>query len=187
MVQDWAENAAWLTVNDCGRTLNPWLGSFGHEHPEGPQTACVYLPYFPLPLCCRRHLHERHEGFPMRLAALREAVVRGCTIFEVGDESIRHLYRWTLDKVNETYIRRESYRGEEIVAFPFAQAQVSHREPCACRSYATELQAIYDAVMAERGSVSMPLEADKAPEEVAIAFRRRPKSRHYGSSFERYA
>jgi hypothetical protein len=142
-----------LDVNDCGRLLKPWLGSFDYDHPEGPQVACVYLPYFALPLCCWRHLHERHEGFPMRLAAVREALVRGCTIVEVGDESLGHLYRWTLERVNKTYIPRENYRGEEIVAFPFAQAHARHREPCACRSYSTEFQAIYAAVIAERGSV----------------------------------
>jgi hypothetical protein len=141
-----------LDVDDCGRALKPWLGSFDYDHPEGPQIACVYLPYFALPLCCWRHLHERREGFPMRLAAIGEAVARGCTVLEVGDESLGHLYRWTLENVNETYIAREDYGGEEIVAFPFAQAQARHREPCACRSYSTELQAIYDAVMAERGS-----------------------------------
>jgi hypothetical protein len=94
----------------------------------------------------------------MRLAAVGEAVARGCTIFEVGDESLGHLYRWTLENVNETYISREDYGGEEIVAFPFSEAQARHREPCACRSFSTELQAIYDAVMAERGSVNIPRE-----------------------------
>jgi hypothetical protein len=141
-----------LDVNDCGRPLKPWLGSFDYDHPEGPRVACVNLPYFALPLCCWRHLHERHQGFPMRLAAVREALVRGCTIVEVGDESLGHLYRWTLERVNKTYIPRENYHGEEIVAFPFAHAEARHREPCACRSYSTELQAIYDAVTAERGA-----------------------------------
>jgi hypothetical protein len=145
-----------LDVDDCGLALKPWLGSFDYDHADGPHVACVYLPYFALPLCCWRHLHERREGIPMRLAAIGEAVARGCTVFEVGDESLGHLYRWTLEHVNETYIAREDYGGEEIVAFPFAQAQARHREPCACRSYSTELQAIYDAVMAERGSVSTP-------------------------------
>jgi hypothetical protein len=156
-----------LDVNDCGQALKPWLGTFDYDHPEGPQIACVYLPYFALPLCCRRHLHERREGFPMRLAAVGEAVARGCTIVEAGDESLGHLYRWTLETVNWTYIPRENYRGEEIVALPFAQAQIRHREPCACRSYSTELHAIYDAVMAERGGVNTQrkyetLEADLA-------------------------
>jgi hypothetical protein len=175
-----------LDVNDCGRPLKPWLGSFDYDHPEGPQIACVYLPYFALPLCCWRHLHERHEGFPLTLAAVREALVRGCTIVEAGDESIGHLYRWTLERVNKTCIPRENYRGEEIVAFPFAEAQARHREPCACRSYSTELQAIYDAVTAEQGSVYTPrersaLEADLAwllgrPERATIAsFRDGPK------------
>jgi hypothetical protein len=144
--------SAMLDVDDCGRALKPWLGSFDFDHPEGSQIACVYLPYFALPLCCWRHLHERREGFPLRLVAVGEAVARGCTIFEVGDESLGHLYRWTLEKVNKTYIPRENYGGEEIVAFPFSEAQARHREPCACRSYSTELQAIYNAVMAERGS-----------------------------------
>jgi hypothetical protein len=153
IVQDGPRISAMLDVDDCGRTMKPWLGSFDYDHPEGPQIACVYLPYFALPLCCWRHLHERHEGFPVRLAAVSEALTRGCTIVEVGDESLGHLYRWALEKVNRSYIPRESYRGEEIVGFPFAQAEARHREPCACRSYSTELQAIYDAVMAERGSV----------------------------------
>jgi hypothetical protein len=175
-----------LDVDDCRRSLKPWLGSFDYDHSEGPEIACVYLPYFALPLCCWRHLHERHEGFPLRLEAVGEAVARGCTVVEVGDESLGHLYRWTLERVNKTYIPRENYRGEEIIAFPFAQAQARHREPCACRSYSTELRAIYDAVTAERGSVYTPrersaLEADLAcllarSEEAPIAsFRDGPK------------
>jgi hypothetical protein len=156
-----------LDVDDCRRSLKPWLGNFDYDHPEGPHIACVYLPYFALPLCCWRHLHERREGFPLRLAAVGEAVARGCTIVEVGDESLRHLYRWTLATVNKTYLPRENYRGEEIIALPFAQAKARHLEPCACRSYSTELQAIYDAVLAERGSVDTrreynALEADLA-------------------------
>jgi hypothetical protein len=166
-VRDWPKTSAMLDMSDCGRTMKPWLGAFDYDHPEGPQIACVYLPYFALPLCCWRHLHERHEGFPVRLAAVREALTRGCTIVEVGDESLGHLYRWTLEKVNRSCIPRESYGGEEIVAFPFAQAQARHREPCACRSYSLELHAIYDAVMAERGSLytfreRSALEADVA-------------------------
>jgi hypothetical protein len=100
----------------------------------------------------------------VRLATVREALTRGCTIVEVGDESLGHLYRWTLERVNKTYIPREKYRDEEIVAFPFAQAQTRHREPCACGSFSTELQAIYAAVMAEGGIVSerSKLEADLA-------------------------
>jgi hypothetical protein len=144
-----------LDFDDCRRPLKPWLGSFDYDHPEGPQIACVYLPYFALPLCCWRHLHERHEGFPVRLATVCEALTRGCTIVEVGDESLGHLYRWTLEKAHQIYIPRENYRGEEIAALPFAQAQARHREPCACRTYSTELQAIYDAVMAESGINSL--------------------------------
>jgi hypothetical protein len=158
MLHDCDRPSGMLDVDDCDRALKPWLGSFDYDHPEGSQIACVYLPYFALPLCCWRHFHERREGFPLRLAAIGEAVARGCTIFEIGDESLGHLYRWTLENVNETYIPRENYRGEEIVAFPFSQAQARHKEPCACRSYSTELQAIYDAVMAERGSVTTPRE-----------------------------
>jgi hypothetical protein len=156
-----------LDVDDCGRTFKPWLGSFDYDHPEGQQIACVYLPYFALPLCCWRHLHERHEGFPVRLAAVRDVLTRGCTIVEVGDESLGHLYRWTLEKVNRTYIPRENYRGEEIVAFPFAHAQARHREPCACRSYSTELQAIYDAVLVERGSAYAQRERNVLEADVA--------------------
>jgi hypothetical protein len=156
-----------LDVEDCGRTMKPWLGTFDYDHPEGPQIACLYLPYFALPLCCWRHLHERHEGFPVRLAAVREALTRGCTIVEVGDESLGHLYRWTLERVTKTYIPRESYGGQEIVAFPFALAQARHREPCACRSYSTELRAIYDAVTAERGSACTPTEYRKLEADLA--------------------
>jgi hypothetical protein len=175
-----------LDVDDCRRSLKPWLGSFDYDHPEGPEIACVYLPYFALPLCCWRHLHERREGFPLRLAAVGEAVAQGCTIVEVGDESLGHLYRWTLERVNKTYIPRENYRGEEIVAFPFAQAQTRHREPCACGSYSTELQAIYDAVMAEHGSANTPrerstLDADlgrllgRSERTTIVSFREGPK------------
>jgi hypothetical protein len=155
-----------LDVEDCGRTMKPWLGTFDYDHPEGPQIACLYLPYFALPLCCWRHLHERHEGFPVRLAAVREALTRGCTIVEVGDESLGHLYRWTLERVTKTYIPRESYGGQEIVAFPFALAQARHREPCACRSYSTELRAIYDAVT--EGGVNSLRERSALEAEIAL-------------------